>query len=445
MWKHVFSTSAAAAVLALLAWLIASSTPSMHDRGDQRLGTDLALTPASTSGLTYNERIFEILQRNCISCHRVGGGAPFPLQSYRDASSRTQLIRSALEQRRMPPWFAEPAPGRWSNDRTLAEVDRLAILEWIRIGAPEGVLHAAPPVPTPESGWDVGTPDAVLRIPAPVKIPATGTIPYQYLHLQTHFEEDRWITAMQVRPSAPEVVHHILVFVEDAPGPPRLGLDGFFAAYGPGNTGITFPPGHAKRLPRGARLRFQLHYTPNGTAVEDATELALVFRDGPPEHVVETGAIANANFRLLPWLDNQRVSAETMFSRPTRLLGFLPHMHLRGKAFAYEILHSDGRSESVLRVPRYSPHWQLEYLLNEPLTVPSGSRLRATGWFDNSARNPHNPDPNRFVPFGEQIFDEMMVGYFHYVVDGSERATPDSLGVGELSSSGADGDYGGRR
>lgn len=381
--------------------------------------------------VTYHEDIASILQRSCQACHRAGGIAPFGLESYGQAVAFRDMIDGAVRERRMPPWFASPDHGTWANDRSLSEADRLAILAWIHQGAPEGDPGGGPPPVSWPEGWSIGDPDAVLALEEPVEVPGGGVVPYLYRYVSTDFAEDRWIQAVQIRPTAEDVVHHILVLIEDPiegvpavhPSSPLavhpdfgIGLDGYFAAHVPGHHGVVFPPGQAKLLPRGATLKFQLHYTPNGRPTVDRTEIAFVFAEEPPAYRVETGAAMSLNFVIPPGARDHAVTAMHRFEEPASLLGFLPHMHLRGSAFRYEVHYPDGRRETVLDVPQFDFHWQDEYVLANPIPLPAGSWLRATGWFDNSRRNPHNPDPSASVRFGEQTWEEMMNGYFHYLV-----------------------------
>jgi FAD/FMN-containing dehydrogenase len=383
---------------------------------------------AAADGVTFHNRVAGILQENCQACHRADGGAPFALEEYEEVFAMREMVRNAVQSRRMPPWFADPAVGHWSNDASLPQADLRDLLAWIEAGAPAGDPRDAPAPKTWPVGWNIGEPDYVVRIPEPIKVPATGRFPYQNVEVKTSFTEDRWVQGMQIRPTAPAVVHHVLVFIDEPPAPgerPRQqnALEGFYAAYGPGGFGIVYPDGMAKRLPAGATLRFQLHYEPLGEELIDRTEFGFVFADSPPAKIIDTGAAAEPRFVIPAGHPNYPVSAEYHFDEPLELLGFVPHMHIRGKAFRYELIHPDGREEVLLNVPTYNFHWQLEYLLETPLKVAAGSRLRATGWFDNSPENPHNPDATRDVPFGPQTDDEMMIGYFHFLRDNSPAIT----------------------
>ena len=378
--------------------------------------------------LVYHGRIGRIFQESCQTCHREGGIGPFTLETYESAYLYRDLIGFMVGEGRMPPWFANRAVGTWDNDRSLSDGDKEAILAWIADGAPEGdPAHAPAPIDWGD-GWQLGEPDAVVQIEEPFYVPADGVVDYQYLYVKTDFPEDRWVSKMEVRPTAPEAMHHVLVFIEPPgaksarraePGEPIWmgGLSGYFAAIVPGFTGNTYPEGSAKLLPKGAWLKFQLHYTPKGEPVVDQTMLGLHFMDGEPEWVVETGSAFDTRFEIPPGAPDHEVSAEYTFVRSGRLLSLFPHMHLRGKSFKFEIEYPDGRSETILDVPSYDFNWQLPYHLEEPLRVPAGARLIATGTFDNSSANRFNPDPSSTVRFGEQTFEEMMIGYFDWIVD----------------------------
>jgi mono/diheme cytochrome c family protein len=389
--------------------------------------------PSETSQITYYSHVEPILRRRCVECHRAGGAAlPF-LTGYSRVFRARDRIYDAVSSGRMPPWLADPAVGTWANDRRLSDEDRGTLLQWIRHGAPAGEVVIGDTAALPErfTGWRIGQPHKVYQLDRPVQVPSDGVVPYVYRYIRTDFSEDRWITAVEVRPSNPIVLHHALVFVEDSIGTPdaahaaqrsepsgnfAVGLSGYFAAYGPGHQGALYPPGHARLLPRDAVLKLQLHYTPVGVQTEDQPEIGLAFTEITPRYRVETSAVVSTDFVIPPGARRFEVTAVRQFERDVILAGFVPHMHLRGVAFRYDLHYSDGRRETLLNVPRYSFGWQEEYMLAKPIHVPSGTWLRATGWYDNSRRNPHNPDHTRSVRFGEQTQDEMMNGYFHYLL-----------------------------
>jgi mono/diheme cytochrome c family protein len=379
-----------------------------------------AAPAAAPQAVTYHNRVSRVIQQSCIDCHRPGENGPFSLTSYDDVKGNLATIKRVVRRGVMPPWYASPEVGRWSNDRSLTAHDRDDLLAWIDAGAPEGDPADAPAQRQYAMGWKIGTPDAVFETPQSFKIPATGAMEYQRIAVQTHLPEDKWVKAIEIRPTSPAVVHHVLVFAVYPPNHPRLGeqpryrdgLDGYFAGLVPGQGHVVYPHGVAKFLPRETLLIFQIHYTPNGAATEDRPKIGVLFNDGRPEHEISTRGVFNTKFKIPPGDPNFAVTAAHYFRNPVRLLSFMPHSHVRGKAFRYEMLYPDGRREVVLDVPGYDFNWQLEYHLARPLDVPAGTRLRVTAWYDNSDKNPANPDPTARVRFGDQTWDEMMIGYF---------------------------------
>jgi hypothetical protein len=378
--------------------------------------------PQADSGVTYHNRVSRIVQNHCLECHRKGENAPFELTTYDDVRGNAAMIKKVVGRRTMPPWFAEPSTGHpFRNDRSLSERERADLIGWVDAGCPAGDPADAPVPAHFVEGWRIGRPDLVLEAPKVQALPARGTIPYRYVKVPTNLAEDRWVSAIEVRPSAPEVVHHVLVFVTFPAGDPRAkgalrefagGVKGYFAGMVPGQGHVVFPEGTAKLLPKGAVLVFQIHYTTNGKPAQDRPRIGLRFAKEKPEYEIVTRAAANQTFQIPPNDANFEVSASHMFFRPTRLLSVNPHSHVRGKAFRYELFYPDGRRDVILDLPRYDFNWQIEHQFATPIDVPAGARLQVTAWYDNSADNPANPDPNKTVRFGEQTWDEMMIGYF---------------------------------
>lgn len=379
-------------------------------------------TPAADTPITYYNRISRIVHNHCQECHRPGENAPFELMSFDDVKGNSAMIKKVVAKRTMPPWFADPKTAHaFKNDRSLSARDIDDLTRWIDAGCPEGDPADAPVPRSWEKGWRIGKPDLILQAAKEQTIPAKGTIPYRYLFVPTNLTEDKWITAIEVRPSTPEVVHHLLVFTAFAPGDPRArtalrqfqgGLKGYFAGMVPGQGDITFPDGAAKLLPKGAILVFQVHYTANGKETKDQPRIGFRFADKPPQFEVKTSAASNRYFVIPPNAPNHELKASHTFFAPTRLLSVNPHSHVRGKAFKYELVYPDGKTDVILDVPRYDFNWQIEYQFATPIDVPAGTRLNVTGWYDNSKDNPANPNPNAEVKFGEQTWNEMMIGYF---------------------------------
>jgi hypothetical protein len=363
-----------------------------------------------------------IFLKRCVECHRPGEIGPFSLLSYAKAKSSAARIKEVVSQRRMPPWHADPAVGEWKNDRHLSPAEIETIVKWADAGAPEGDSKDAPPAPRFTEGWQIGRPDAVYRLPRPERIPAEGVVQYRYINVPTGLKEDKWVQAVEVRPSNRAVVHHVLVFVQYPLNrlkeqPPIDGglFNGYFAIMVPGESPMVYPEGTGKLLPGGSTLVFQIHYTAVGEAAEDQTQIGFVWAKKPARLPVVTRGINNPLIRIPPGASHHREEAGFTFDSDARILGFLPHMHVRGKAFRYTAVHPDGKEEVLLDIPKYDFNWQTCYRPREPRLVKKGTRIRAIAHFDNSKDNPANPDPTKEVRFGQQTWEEMLIGYIDFV------------------------------
>jgi mono/diheme cytochrome c family protein/peroxiredoxin len=391
------------------------------------LPTDQTVTGAERP-VTYNNRISRLVAENCQSCHRAEGNAPMPLDTYKQVADRRATIEYMTKSGRMPPWFAHKNVGEWSNDRSLSERDLKDLLAWAHNGAPEGSAKDAPSPRKYVKGWNIGTPDAIVAASDTFKVPAQGVVEYKYSYTKTNFDEDKWVTAMEIRPEAAKAVHHVIVFIEEPgrepdarkrkPGEPapQGGLAGFFAATAPGTPAMLYPEGTAKKLPKGAWLKFQIHYTPNGTEYLDNTKIGFLFADKPVTQEVQTRAAANTRFEIKPYEKDQTFFAEVTLRNGGTMLNLFPHAHTRGQAFKYDLIDPTGKdTTTILDVPHYNFNWQTYYAFKKPLDIPAGSKIRVTAKYDNTKDNPFNPDPSKTVRFGEQTFEEMMIGYFDYL------------------------------
>ena len=373
--------------------------------------------PVAGAEVTYSNRIAHIFQQNCVECHREGDIAPFALQDYEEVAGWAAMIEEVVREQRMPPWHASPEHGDFVNARALTEDEKRDIYQWVADGAPEGDPAELPKPREFVTGWQLPIePDAVFTIqPEPFRVKAEGEIKYQWFTVDPGYDEDKWVRGIEILPGNRAVVHHILAFVRDAETGARVSGDrGFFAGYVPGLRAKLLPEGMAKLLPAGSKLAFQVHYTPIGTEQFDQSKIGLVFADR--QHVthraVSTSAV-NHRFNIPPQDANHRVEAKSKrFPWEVQLLSMSPHMHLRGKAFYYEAVLPDGTTRPLLDVPNYDFNWQTEYRLSESIELPAESRIHAVAHFDNSADNLNNPDPEAFVHWGDQTWDEMMIGYF---------------------------------
>jgi hypothetical protein len=388
---------------------------------------------------TFYKDVLPILQDHCQSCHRAGEVAPMPLETYDQTRPWADIMAHTVAMRMMPPWFADPRYGHFANDPSLTEKQIAAIVEWAKGGAPGGDPLDAPPLKKWREGWNIRKPDLVLKMPQPVEIPARGEVEYTYEIVPTHFAEDRWVQMSEFRPGSPSHVHHAVVYIRppDSPWLRHAPVGQPFTAstladpeekrqahettsdlllvYAPGSSPDQWPEGMAKFVPAGSDLVFQMHYTTNGTSDKDQTEIGLVFAKTPPKQRVITLQLNNHALLIPPGADDFRVEVQGTLPNDAVLLSLFPHMHLRGKRFGYDIVHDDGSVEVLLRV-NYHFHWQLSYKLAEPRLLKAGTKLRAIAWYDNSKNNPHNPDPDKLVTWGDQTSDEMMVGFFDVAV-----------------------------
>ena len=387
-------------------------------------GCELDIQPdlGPATPITYHRDVARILQQNCVRCHHAAGIAPFTLDELASVRDHTKTIKRVLSEGTMPPWFAAPpkegGPSPWANDCSLSIKDKADLLAWIDSqDRPLGNPADAPVKLTFDGEWSIGKPDIVISLSKAYAIKATGVMPYQTDVVTTTLTEDKWIKAYEIIPTARDVVHHVIVMVH-APGEKLVGggAENYWAIYVPGNSARVYADGVARKLPAGARISFQIHYTPSGKAVQDRMRMGLIFTKEAPRLEIKTVGVAHPLLSIPP---NEANHIETKLQRvPADLMvtNLLAHMHVRGKAFKYELIYPDAHVETLLDIPRYDFNWQLRYDFKEPKTFPKGSTLRLTAVFDNSTGNRANPDPSKTVKWGQQTYDEMMVGYLEYVV-----------------------------
>lgn len=399
---------------------------------------------AEPAPVTYAADIAHIVQENCTVCHRDGGIGPMAFDGYGRTKAWGEMIQEVVLDGRMPPWHADARYGAFKNDRRLADDDINKIVAWIEQGMPEGDPAQLPAPKEYPDGWAIGDPDMVITLPEPVDVPATGVMPYIYFSQESEFAEDKWVQAVEARPGAPGVVHHIIVFLQfpkpetaanegsgdsgEEGGERRrrrrggsFDHDGWLVAWAPGAQPQQFAPGTALKVPAGSKFIWQMHYTTNGKPAQDRSQVAIRFADGPPDHEWLMGAAINTDFVIPAGADHHEVKSDFTFPLDGRIISLMPHMHLRGKSFKYDLLYPDGREETILWVPRYDFNWQTVYELEAPLDVPKGTKMLCTAHFDNSAENPANPDPTVDVGWGEQSWEEMMIGFFGVSFDDPRR------------------------
>jgi hypothetical protein len=435
--------------------------------------------PKADAPVTYSNQVVRLLNQRCVSCHRPGEIGPFAMTKYNEVAGWGEMIAEVVREQRMPPWHANPAHGKFSNENVLSKAEKETIYAWVEAGCPEGNPAELPPAPKFTEGWLLDKePDAVVYMTKdPVDVKAEGVEPYRFYVTDPGFKEDKWVRSAQCLPSNPAVVHHIIVFLaapevadkiietqkrqlealakakasgksvdqlraefraerlarskkgKKAAAKPVAGgagaaaqeqnADGDISAsdllcgFAPGTRPFLAPDGMAKLVPAGWKFIFQMHYTPNGTPQKDRSSIGLLFTD--PKTITDrlvTTNTANFQFEIPAGADNYQVEAQKKFARDTLFIGMYPHMHMRGKSFRYELTYPDGKKEILLDVPRYDFNWQNWFKLEKPLLIPAGSNLLCTAHFDNSENNLCNPDPTKPVRWGDQTWEEMMIGWY---------------------------------
>jgi hypothetical protein len=403
--------------------------------------------PRAKNAPTFYADVLPILQQHCQSCHRAGGIAPLPFETYEQTRQYAGAIRRATQEKSMPPWFAEPNVGRFSNDPSLTPLQIETLAAWAETKSPAGEAHDAPPPLRWVESWTIPKPDVILKMPLAVPLPASGDVEYTYEIVPTHFTEDRWVQTAEILPALRANVHHAVVYLrppdskwlrhapvgipftastlsdpEDRRGAHWTDSD-VLLVYAPGSSPDMWPANMAKFIPAGSDLVFQMHYTTSGQAAADQSSIGLILSKRAPELRVLTLQLTNDHFVIPPGAPDYRVEARGTLPNDATLLSFFPHMHLRGKRFEYNIIRHPQNTvgkpaqeiEPLLHV-NYHFHWQMSYRLAEPLFLKAGTELQAVAWYDNSKRNLHNPDPEAAVRWGEQTYEEMMVGFFDVAV-----------------------------
>lgn len=388
------------------------------------LVTAQSATPRAT--VTYAKDVAPILYASCTECHRPAMSAPMSLMSYDEVRPWARAVKQRVVSREMPPWSADAPHGMFKNDPSLSQQDIDTITAWVDAGAPKGDDRDLPPVPKYVDGWTIGTPDAIFTMTEAFHVPADGTIPYQYIRIPTNLTEDKWIQAIEFKPGDRRVVHHIIASAQPAGGDARNERTAGRSSLGgitPNKPGVTFAPGIARRLPANSEIILQMHYTTVGEPTTDVTSVGVIYARQPPTKMVAGGNVLNFRFAIPPGAANHEVRAERTFADDTVLTTMMPHMHVRGKSMTYVAHYPDGRQETLLTVPRYDFNWQHTYELAEPKLMPKGTRLEVIATYDNSPGNAFNPDPGATVRWGDQTWEEMMIGFYSTIVPAPATTT----------------------
>jgi mono/diheme cytochrome c family protein len=432
----------------------------------------------SKASVTFNKDVAPILFKNCVECHRPGEAAPMSLLSYKDARPWARSIREKVVSREMPPWHADPRVGQFSNDASLTRGQIDTITAWVDGGAKEGDPRDLPPAPKFVEGWSIGQPDLILKMPEEFTLEAKGPDEYHFFMVDPGFTEDKYVELAEARPGNRRIVHHILSYIVPPPpgvkswktptseevdayvdaqdpifyregflrrvkpnvsvfddgcqlpnggggnqldGSGKLRFGNFLTRYLPGTKPPIWEPGTIRRIPAGAKILFEIHYArTTGQIEKDRSTIGLVFAKQPPQKELMTAMVSNYYFRIPAGAENHRVTSCWTTLEDIHLVTARPHMHNRGKAMEIKVFYPDGRSEMLLNVPKYDLSWQTSYSFKQPVAIPKGTRFVVTAYFDNSAKNRNNPDPAKAVRFGDPTYDEMMIGWIDYMVDGQQ-------------------------
>ena len=394
----------------------------MHIRAGFFVVAALLLAPvvAGAQTPTFAKDVAPILYSKCVECHRPTMFAPMSLVKYDEARPWAKSIRARVASRTMPPWGADPAHGVFKNDPQLSEKEIATILAWVDGGAPKGDDKDLPVLPKFTDGWTIGEPDAVFEMSEPYQIPATGTVEYQYIRIPMNIKEDRWLAGIEIKPQARAQVHHVLAYTQPAGTPINEA-----GALGPGNIGgvtpnkpgILFDPGVGRLLAGNSDLILQMHYTTNGQATTDKTVVGVKFLKEPPSMVQRGGSVLQPRFVIPAGAPAHEVRGSRVLQEDTIITSFTPHMHVRGKDMTYIAKYPDGRTETLLSVPKYDFNWQITYQLKEAKRMPKGTEIEVIAHFDNSPQNKFNPDPTKDVRWGDQTWEEMMIGFWGTVAE----------------------------
>lgn len=427
--------------------------------------------------VTFNKEIAPIFFTSCAECHHPGEAAPFSVLSYKDVRPWAKSIKEKVANRTMPPWHADPQIGKWANDPRLSQAEIDTITTWVEQGAPEGEPKDLPPTPQFTGGWKIGKPDMIVALPEAYTLEASGPDEYQYFEVDPGFKEDVYVQLAEARPDNRRIVHHIITFVKpptkdtvsgshskseleklkaeaeredmqyqdgflrrtkanapihndscqlpnggsgnDRQGQQDSGDIVWLAAYAPGTPPFSLPSQTAIRVPAGSKLLFQMHYSKvAGSVQKDRSSIGLIFAKQKAEKEQFVRALSNGYFSIPAGAERHQVAACWTVPEDIHVFSFAPHMHVRGKAQRVEAFYPNGKHEVLLNVPNYDFGWQASYKPMQPIALPKGTRILATSWFDNSARNKANPDPTKVVRWGDPTYDEMMISFISYTKDG---------------------------
>jgi len=385
--------------------------------------------------ITFSADVAPILYANCVSCHRAGEVAPFPLISFEQVKKHAHQIVDVTGSRRMPPWKADAGAGMFLDARRLNDAQIQTLSQWVSQGLPEGNPHDLPALPKFTPGWQLGEPDVVLVPSAEYHVDAEGDDVYRCFVLKTDYPQDRYLSGMEIRPGNRKVVHHVMGYVDARHDARRLdGADGqvgysafggigfapagTLEGWGPGIQPRMLPDGVGMFLPAGSDIVIQVHYHKSGKPETDLTRIGLHFARKPVDRRLNMAVALNPTLRIPPGAKHEEVRAYLEIPEDISLIRIAPHMHLLGHDMSVLAELPNGTIEKLVAVPDWDFRWQTIFTFRQPVKLPKGTRINVIAHYDNSAANPNNPSsPPREVRWGEQTTDEMCVAALFYTVD----------------------------
>lgn len=399
-----------------------------------RVPADAALIP------TWSGSIGQLIHERCARCHRAGDAAPFPLLTYEDAAAQRQMIAEVVETESMPPWYAAPQHGEFQNRDSLTPEQKTQLLTWIAADCPPGDPAAAPAPPAESAPeWRIGTPDVVITMLEEHEVPATGFVPYRYTLLPYVFLGETWVEAFEIRPLNRAVVHHCNMAYVTKDG---AGEQTFITGYVPGGQPMDmgrFDNGTAFRIPGGAGLGLQIHYTTTGKAERSRIQVGLRFPKSPIRRQLRHFLLDPRGWRIPPYEPAFAVQARHVLDRDITLMGMFTHMHVRGRDMTFYATPPNGSRETLLQIPNFNFEWQLGYeIAAGKKLLPAGTEMSAIAHFDNSVFNPWNPDPADEVRYGPQTIHEMFNGYVFFVDQHEELSINTDPRTGRVKASSGD-------
>jgi hypothetical protein len=376
---------------------------------------------AEFAKISYAKQVAPIIEKNCVGCHQQGSIGPFALDSYEKVKGFSAMIREVIRTDRMPPYNADPHVGKFADNKNLTPAEIKTLVHWVEAGAPRG--SGPDPLAAKKhvaEEWPLGKPDLVLNIPA-YKIPASGVVDYQYPYAVNPLTEGKWLKASTVKVGSRQGVHHVLTgYMKEVPKAQGQGRESAWGVsvggYAVGAESEIMPKNVGAWLPPGGAVGFQVHYTPFGKDVVDNSQIALYFYKDKekPGLVMHNSVIADQSISLPPNDGNHKEISYLEFPKDALLYAAFPHAHYRGKSADLWIRYPDGQEKLLLALPKYDFSWQRDYTFAEPIKVPAGSKLIAHFAYDNSKRNPANPDPSKTVVWGDQSWEEMFYVAIRY-------------------------------